>query len=153
MLGEIMPLHTNENYKKMIDKRSERSPLLKNCIFAFLIGGSLCLFGELLFLLYSYIGIEEKNAATLVTVSVIFLAALLTAVGLFDRIARYAGAGTLLPVTGFSNATVSPAMDAKYEGFIMGVGAKVFTVCGPVILYGTLASVLYGFIFYIFSLF
>lgn len=148
-----MGLHTNENYKKMIERRSEPSPVLKNCIFAFFSGGLLCFLGQWLFFLYSHLGLEEKVAGTLVTVSVILLGAALTAVGVFDRIARFAGAGTLLPVTGFSNAVVSPAMDARSEGFIMGVGTKLFSVCGPVIVYGTLASVLYGAIYYILSLF
>ncbi len=148
-----MSLHTNENYKKMIDRRNEPSPILKNCVFAFLFGGLLCFLGQWLFFLYSSLGLAEKEAGTLVTVSVIFLGAALTAAGVFDRIARLAGAGTLLPVTGFSNAVVSPAMDARSEGFIMGVGTKMFSVCGPVIVYGTLASVLYGAILFIVSLF
>ena len=147
-----MGLHTNENYKKMIDRRSKPSPSPKNCLFAFLIGGFLCFIGQWLFFLYSYLGLAEKEAGTLVTVSVIFLGASLTAAGIFDRIARFAGAGTLLPVTGFSNAIVSPAMDARSEGFIMGVGTKIFSVSGPVIVYGTLASVLYGAIYFLFSL-
>ncbi len=147
-----MSLHTNENYKRMIERRSEHSPTIKNCFFAFLVGGFLCFLAEWLFFLFSYLGLGEKEAGTLVTVSVILLGASLTAAGIFDRIARFAGAGTLLPVTGFSNAIVSPAMDARSEGFIMGVGTKIFSVSGPVIVYGTLASVLYGAIYFLFSL-
>ncbi len=148
-----MSLHTNENYKKMIEKRNKPSPVLKNCILAFFCGGLLCFLAQWLFFLYEHLGLAEKEAGTLVTVSVIFLGAALTAAGIFDRIARYAGAGTLLPVTGFSNSVVSPAMDARSEGFIMGVGTKIFSVSGPVIVYGTLASVLYGAILFIYSLF
>lgn len=148
-----MSLHTNEYYKQMIKRFSKKSPCLKNCICAFLVGGFLCFLGQWLFFLYSHLGMDEEGAGTLVTVSLIFLSAALTAVGVFDRIARFAGAGTLLPVTGFANAMVSPAMDAKSEGYVMGVGNKLFTVCGPVIAYGLLASVIYGAIVWIVSLF
>lgn len=148
-----MRLHTNENYKKMIKERSTPSPIFKNCLYAFLSGGFLCFAAQWLFFLYSYLGLSQKASGTWVTVSVILLGALLTATGIFDRIARLTGAGTLLPVTGFSNAVVSPAMDAKSEGFIMGVGTKIFSVCGPVIVYGTLASVLYGAVLFFLSLF
>ncbi len=148
-----MSLHTNENYKQMIKRFSPKSPCLKNCICAFLVGGFLCFLGQWLFFLYEHLGMEEESAGTLVTVSLIFLSAALTAAGLFDRIARFAGAGTLLPVTGFANAMVSPAMDARSEGYVMGVGNKLFTVCGPVIAYGVLASIVYGAILWIVSLF
>ena len=147
-----MSLHTNEYYKQMIKRFSKKSPCLKNCICAFLVGGFLCFLGQWLFFLYSRLGMDEEGAGTLVTVSLIFLSAALTAVGIFDRIARFAGAGTLLPVTGFANAMVSPAMDAKSEGYVMGVGNKLFTVCGPVIAYGLLASIIYGAIVWIVSL-
>ena len=109
--------------------------------------------GELLAALYSYLGASEKNAYILVTVSLIFIAALLTGLGVFDKIARHAGAGTLVPVTGFANAVVSPAIDTKSEGFILGVGAKIFTLAGPVILFAVLSGTLYGIIFYIADLF
>ena len=148
-----MSLHTNEEYKKMIKDFSPKSPCLKNCVCAFLVGGFLCFLGQWLFFLYEGFGMNEETAGTLVTVSLIFLSAVLTAIGVFDRIARFAGAGTLLPVTGFANAMVSPAMDAKSEGYVMGVGNKMFTVCGPVIVYGVLASAVYGVILFIVSLF
>lgn len=148
-----MSLHENAAYEKMIKKFLPKSPCLKNCIFAFLIGGFICFLSQWLFFLYMHFLADEEIAGTLVTVTLIFLASLFTAIGIFDCIAKRAGAGTLLPVTGFANATVSPAMDAKSEGFVMGVGSKVFTVSGPVIFYGTLASILYGVIFYIASLF
>ena len=144
-----MSLHTNEKYKKMIKDFSPKSPCLKNCVCAFLVGGFLCFLGQWLFFLYEGFGMNEETAGTLVTVSLIFLSAVLTAIGVFDRIARFAGAGTLLPVTGFANAMVSPAMDAKSEGIILGVGAKIFTVAGPVLLYGTLAGSIYGVIYWL----
>ena len=140
-------------YKKYAEQKAEKSPLWKDCFLAFLFGGGICLFGQGLFSLYAFLGCSEKTAGILVSVTLIFLAALFTGIGIFDRIARIAGAGTLVPITGFANAMASPAIDAKAEGWILGVGAKTFNVAGPVILYGTLASVLYGVIYYIFGLF
>lgn len=138
--------------KQLIDKHSPASTKIKNSCLAFLFGGLICTLGELLFMLYSYLGFDEKNCGMLVTVSLIFIAAILTAVGIFDRIARHAGAGTLVPVTGFSNAVVSQAMDAKSEGYVLGVGAKIYTVAGPVILYGLLSGVIYGVIYYVYRI-
>lgn len=134
--------------KELIKKHSPSSTLFKDCILAFIFGGFICCIGEALLLLYSSLGADEKTAGTLVTVSLIFLASVLTAFGIFDNIARYAGAGTLVPVTGFSNAVTSQAMDAKSEGYVMGVGAKIYTVAGPVILYGLLSGAIYGVIYY-----
>ena len=138
-----------EEYAALVKKRAARSPVLKNCLFAFLTGGTLCLAAQGLSRLYASFGWEEKVAAPAVTVTMIFFAALLTLFGVFDRIARFAGAGTLLPVTGFANAVVSPAMDNKSEGYVMGVGAKMFTVAGPVIVYGAAAAVLYGILYWV----
>ena len=148
-----MSLHENAAYQQMIQKFLPKSPCLKNCAFAFLFGGLICFLSQWLFFLYVHFLSDEELAGTLVTVTLIFLASLLTAIGVCDRIAKRAGAGTLLPVTGFANATVSPSMDAKSEGFVLGVGSKVFTVSGPVIFYGTLSSILFGVIFYMASLF
>lgn len=136
--------------KSLIKQFSPGSSILKNSLLAFLFGGAICVIGQLLSLLYSYLGLDKKTAGTLVTVTLIFLAALLTALGIFDKIARHAGAGTLVPVTGFSNAVVSQAMDAKSEGYVLGVGAKIYTVAGPVILYGLLSGTVYGLIYYIY---
>lgn len=133
----------------LIEKHSPRSPLFKDLSLAFLFGGLICAIGEGLFLLLDYFKVDEKSAGLTVTVSLIFLAALLTALGLFDNIARYAGAGTLVPVTGFSNAVVSEAMDSASEGIVLGVGAKIFTVAGPVILFGITSGVIYGIIYYV----
>lgn len=142
-----------EEYKKIIKELSPKSKVLKNSAKAFLFGGLICLIGELLASLYFYLGASEKNAYLLVTVSLIFLASLLTGLGVFDKIARHAGAGTLVPVTGFANAVVSPAIDTKSEGYILGVGAKIFTVAGPVILFAVLSGTLYGVIYYLTGLF
>ncbi len=143
----------DKTYKKYVEKRATKSNLPSDCAKAFLVGGLICIIGQGLFDLYSALGMTEENVKSLVPTSLIFLAALLTALNVFDNIAKFAGAGTLVPITGFSNAVVSPALDTKAEGFILGVGAKIFTVAGPVILYGTLASVIYGVILYIVRLF
>ena len=138
-----------QTYKKYVKARSPSSPLLKDMLFAFLIGGSICSLGEGLYDLYLYFKIEEENVKTLVPITLVFIAALLTGIGVFDSIAKYGGAGTLVPITGFSNAVISPALDDKSEGLIMGVGAKMFTIAGPVIVYGVISSVIYGIIYWI----
>lgn len=138
-----------QEYGKLVKRRAARSPALKNCLAAFTVGGEICAFGQCLIALYTAFGIDPKNASVLATVSLIFLSALLTGIGVFDRIARFAGAGTLVPVTGFANAVVSPAIDNKSEGLILGVGAKIFTVAGPVLLFGTIAGVVYGVVYFI----
>ena len=142
---------SKEEYKKYTESRAKRSPVLKNCFASFWVGGLICAFGQALFSLYSSLGADDKTSYTLVCVSLIFLAALLTGLGIFDTIARYAGAGTLVPVTGFANAVVSPAIDTKSEGLILGVGAKIFTVAGPVLLFSTLCGSIYGVVYYVFS--
>ena len=146
-------MKTKEEKKRLIEKHSPRSPLLKNCVSAFLVGGTVCLIGEGLLSLLLSLGLEQDDALPLVSASLILLAAVMTCLGVFDRIAKRAGAGTLLPVTGFSNAVVSEAMDSASEGLLLGVGAKIFTVAGPVILFGTAAGVLYGVIYYLLRLF
>ncbi|MGM9680819.1 MAG: stage V sporulation protein AC [Eubacteriales bacterium] len=142
-----------ESYKKFADQNAEKSPLLKDCVKAFLIGGLICLLGQALFTLYTECGLSEQTVKSTVSVSLIFLTALLTGFGLFDKIAKHAGAGTLVPITGFANSVVAPAIDNKAEGWILGLGAKIFIIAGPVILYGTLASAIYGAIYYICTLF
>ena len=141
----------NKEKQRLIIKHSPSSTILKNSLLAFIFGGFICAIGQGLLLLYSNLGADKKTAGTLVTVSLIFLASVLTALGIFDKIARYAGAGTLVPVTGFSNAVTSQAMDAKSEGYILGVGSKIFTVAGPVILFGLFSGVIYGVIYYFLS--
>ena len=143
-----------KQYKRYASSHAKRSPILKNCVRAFIVGGGICLFSEGLFSLFTLsLGLEEEVARTLCSVSLIFLAVLLTGLGVFDKIARFAGAGTLVPITGFANSVASPAIDSRAEGYVLGVGAKIFTVCGPVLLYGTLAGAIYGVIYWICSLF
>ncbi len=143
-----------KTYKKYAQAHAPKSPTIKNCIKAFLIGGTICLLGEALLQLYGEVFLLSKeDASALTSVSLVFIAILLTALGIFDRIAKHAGAGTLVPITGFANAVASPAIDAHSEGLILGVGAKIFTVAGPVLLYGMLAGAIYGVIYYICSLF
>jgi stage V sporulation protein AC len=142
-------VENNEYYKSLIKKHSGRSPILKNSAFAFLVGGFICFLGQWLFYFYSYLGIDEKNSYVLVTVTFIFISSLFTSLGFFDKIARHSGAGTLLPVTGFSNSVTSSAIDSKSEGYILGIGKGIFTVAGPVILYSTVSGTVYGIIYYL----
>lgn len=142
-----------EEYKQYVKKTAPKSPILKDCVLAYIFGGGICVIGQLLFDLYSNItSYEESKVYALVTMTLIFVTALLTGIGVFDNIAKYAGAGTLVPVTGFANSVVSPAIDTKAEGLILGVGAKIFTVSGPVILYGILSGVVYGVVLWVVSI-
>lgn len=143
----------NEEYVEYVEARAKKSPILKNCIFAFIFGGSICIIGQCFFDLYLYLGINTQDARALCSITLILLACILTGFGVFDNIARIAGAGTLVPITGFANAVCSQAIDTKSEGFILGVGAKIFSISGPVILYGTFSGTVYGVIYYIFTLF
>ena len=142
---------SKQNYSKMVKQSSPSSPIVKDSVKAFLIGGGICTLGQLLQELYLAV-LPEESAKTLVSVTLIFLSAFLAALGIFDKVAKHAGAGTLVPITGFANAVVSPAIEFKKEGFILGVGANMFKIAGPVIVYGTLASVIYGIIYWIISL-
>ena len=138
-----------QTYQKYVKKRAPKSPLLKDMLFAFLVGGAICAFAEGLYNIYLALKIEEESVRTLVPVTLVFLASFATGMGFFDSLAKHAGAGTLVPITGFSNAVISPALDDKSEGLVMGVGAKMFTIAGPVIVYGVVASVIYGVIYWI----
>ncbi len=143
-----------ETYKKYAEARAPKSPILKNCIRAFLVGGLICTIGQGFRDLYTKLcGMDMDDAGTMTAVSLVFIAVFLTGLGVFDRISKFAGAGTIVPITGFANAVASPAIDAKSEGWVLGVGAKIFTVAGPVLLYGTLAGAVYGVIYWIVSLF
>ena len=140
---------TETEYKQMYKKASPPSHKIKDFFMAFVVGGLICTLGQLLFELYATLGIIQEVSKMLVSVTLIFLAALLTALHLFNDIAKHAGAGTLVPITGFANAMVSPAIEFKAEGWVLGLGAKIFTIAGPVIVYGTVASVVYGLIYWI----
>jgi stage V sporulation protein AC len=139
----------NQAYQKFVKARAPKSPIGKDCLRAFLIGGVICAFAQALLEGLVALKMTEENARALVPVTLIFLAALLTGLGIFDDIAKFAGAGTLVPITGFANAVASPAIDDKSEGLVMGVGAQMFTIAGPVIVYGVLSSVLYGAIYWL----
>lgn len=140
---------TNQEYSEYVKKKTPNSTLLKNCIKAFLIGGLICAIGEGLMLLFANLGLDEETAAMFESVTLIFAAALLTGLDIYPKIAKHAGAGTVVPITGFANAVVSPALEAKTEGMVLGIGAKIFTIAGPVILYGTLASWVAGILYWI----
>ena len=144
---------TKKEYAALVEERAAPSPLPKNCLFAFLIGGGICLLGQLLLFLYTFLGLPEEVASTLCSVSLVFLSCLLTGLGAYAKIAKHGGAGTLVPITGFANAMTGPAIEFQREGFILGVGAKMFTIAGPVIVYGISASVVYGVIYWITTLF
>jgi len=144
---------TEREYGKLVKELSPNSPIRKDCLWAFLIGGIICTVGQLFLNLYTYLGLEKTDAGTATSMSLIVISALLTGLSVYDDIAKHAGAGTLVPITGFANAVVSPAIEFKTEGFILGVGAKMFTIAGPVIVYGLSASVVYGFIYWVTTLF
>ncbi len=140
---------SNKQYDEMVKKASPNSPIILDCIKAFLIGGAICCFGQLLFYIFRKSGMSLDESRSLVSIALIIITAILTGIGVFDKIAKHAGAGTIVPITGFANSVVSPAMEFKSEGFIMGTGASIFKVAGPVILYGTTAASLYGLIYFI----
>ena len=141
---------TNKEYGEYVNGKSKPSPILKNLIWAFVIGGLICTVGQGLLNLYKKAGLTAEDAGSAVSMTLIFAAALLTGLGLFDKLAKQAGAGTLVPITGFANAMVSPALEFKSEGFITGTGAKLFTVAGPVLVFGISASILYGILLVLF---
>ena len=140
---------TNKEYCEYVAGREKRSPCLRNSVFAFLSGGLICVIGKALGDLYVYIGISEDISKTLVSVTLIFFAGLCTGIGCFDKAARYLGAGLLVPITGFSNSITAPAIEFKSEGHVFGIGAKMFVIAGPVLVYGITASAVYGIIYYI----
>ena len=143
-----------KTYKKYTEARAPKSPLAKDCVWAFLVGGAICSAAEGLKSLYmTYLNMGDEDAGTLTSVTLVFLAVLLTGLGVFDKIAKRAGAGTLVPITGFANAVASPAIDSRGEGTVLGVGAKLFTVAGPVILYGIFAGAVYGVVYWLMTAF
>lgn len=144
---------TGKEYDEMTKKASPPSPKVMDIVKAFLIGGLICLIGQALNALYTMAGLSEKEVKAAVPITLIVLTAILTGIGVFDKIAKHAGAGTVVPITGFANSIVSPAMEFQSEGRILGTGAKLFTIAGPVIAYGCSAAVVYGLIIYIFGLY
>ena len=144
---------TNKEYQKLADSYAPQSPIGKDCFHAFWIGGLICVLGQLAINGYMALGMEKTNASTAASMSLVALSALLTGLSLYDDIAKVAGAGTLVPITGFANSISAPAVEFKTEGMILGTAAKMFTIAGPVIVYGVSASVVYGLIYWIITLF
>ena len=144
---------SKDEYSKMADKASPNSPILLNCVKAFLIGGLICTFGQLLNLIFQKAGLGENEIKIATPCIIIIITAILTGIGIFDKIARHAGAGTIVPITGFANLVVSPALEFKHEGMVLGTAAQMFSIAGPVLVYGIGSSVLYGIIIYIFKLY
>ena len=140
---------TEKEYGKFVESLAPKSPIWKDCLNAFLIGGLICTLGQLIMNGFLALEMEKTDASCATSMTLVVLAALLTGLSVYDDIAKFAGAGTLVPITGFSNAVSAPAIEFKTEGFILGVGAKMFTIAGPVIVYGTVASVVYGIIYWI----
>ena len=144
---------TRTEYQQMAETVSPKSKVLRNCVMAFLVGGAICALGQALTTLFLSIDLPEKTAKAFVSISLIALSAIMTGLKVYDKIAKHAGAGTLVPITGFANSIVSPAMEFKSEGYIMGIGAKMFSIAGPVLVYGTCASIIYGLILFLFKMY
>ena len=140
---------TEKQYGELVKEMSPKSPIWKDCIKAFCVGGAICALGQLFMNLYGNLGLEKQDAGTLASMTLVALSALLTGLSFYDDIAKHAGAGTLVPITGFANSIAAPAVEFKTEGFVLGVGGKMFTIAGPVIVYGVSASVVYGLIYWI----
>ncbi len=142
-----------KSYDQLAKSKTPSSPTWKNCIWAFVIGGLICVIGQVIVNFAKSQGADQKTASTLASCTIVFLGALFTGLGLYDKLAKHAGAGTVVPISGFANSIVSPAMEFKSEGLVMGVAAKMFVIAGPVIVYGVVSSVLYGLIYWFFTLF
>jgi stage V sporulation protein AC len=141
---------TEKEYEKLVNGVMPKSPIWKDCIWAFVVGGLICVLGQAFINWYGSIGLEKTDASTAASMTLVAISALLTGLSVYDNVAKFAGAGTLVPITGFANAVAAPAVEFKTEGFILGVGAKMFTIAGPVIVYGISAGVLYGLIYWLF---
>ena len=144
-------INSKEEYQEYVDQKSPNSPILKNCFNAFWVGGLICSIGQIIFEICKTRGIEDQISYTIVSILLIFISAFLTSLNIFNKIGKFAGAGSLVPITGFANSIVSPAMEYKSEGYVMGVGAKMFTVAGPVLVYGISSSIIVGIIYIIFN--
>ncbi len=144
---------SNAEYSRYVDSLAPKTKSLKNCVNAFLAGGLICCLGQVLMNVFKSMGLDETTAGAFVSISLVLLSAILTGLAVYDDIAKFAGAGTLVPITGFANSVVAPAVEFQTEGMILGTAAKMFTIAGPVIVYGTVASVVYGLIYWITTLF
>ena len=145
------PLETKQTYQKYVDKKSPNSPILKNCFNAFWVGGLICTLGQIILNICKSRGLSQDISGTIVSIILIGISAFLTGLNIFNKIGKFAGAGSLVPITGFANSVVSPAMEYKSEGYVMGVGGKMFTVAGPVLVFGISASIIVGIIYLIFN--
>ena len=145
------PLNTQKDYQNYVNQKSPNSPILKNCILAFLIGGLICSIGQIIMDFCIFRGLSETTSSTVVSILLISLSAFLTSLNLFNKVGKIAGAGSLIPITGFSNSIVAPAMEYKSEGYVMGVGAKMFTVAGPVLVYGISSAIVVGLLYLVFN--
>ena len=143
---------TEKQYDALVKEMSPPSPLGKDSLLAFLVGGAICCLGQVFLNWYSSLGLDKDMAGTAASMSLVALSALFTGLSLYDDLAKHAGAGTLVPITGFANSIAAPAVEFKTEGFVLGVGAKMFTIAGPVLVYGTAASVVYGFIYWLWKM-
>ena len=143
---------TEKQYDALVKEMSPPSPLGKDSLLAFLVGGAICCLGQVFLNWYGSLGLDKDMAGTAASMTLVALSALLTGLSVYDDIAKYAGAGTLVPITGFANSIAAPAVEFKTEGFVLGVGAKMFTIAGPVIVYGLAASVVYGFVYWLFTI-
>ena len=144
---------TEKEYAQLVKQMSPKSPIWKDCLMAFVVGGAICTLGQVFINWYSSMGLEEQEAGTAASMSLVALSALFTGLSLYDDLAKHAGAGTLVPITGFANAIAAPAVEFKTEGMILGTAAKMFTIAGPVIVYGISASVVYGLFYWLATLF
>ncbi len=145
------PIETKKQYQDYVDKKSPNSPIIKNCFNAFWVGGLICSIGQIIFDFCKFRGMDTQMSSTIVSIILIGISAFLTALNVFNKIGKFAGAGSLIPITGFANSIVSPAMEYKSEGYVMGVGGKMFTVAGPVLVYGISASIIVGIVYLIFN--
>ena len=146
----MKPLDSQKSYQEYVDQKSPNSPILKNCLNAFWVGGLICSIGQIILDICKYKGLDTQLSGTVVSIILIGISALLTSLNIFNKIGKFAGAGSLVPITGFANSIVSPAIEYKSEGYVMGVGGKMFTVAGPVLVFGISTSIIVGILYFIF---
>lgn len=147
----MQPIETHKKYQEYVDKKSPNSPILKNCFNAFWVGGLICTFGQIISLICKARGFDEATSGTIVSIILIAISAFLTGLNMFNKIGKFAGAGSLVPITGFANSIVAPSIEFKSEGYVMGVGSKMFTIAGPVLVFGICTSIIVGIVYLIFN--
>ena len=147
----MKPIETQKKYQEYVDKKSPNSPILKNCFNAFWVGGLICTIGQIIMQICKTSGLDEATSGTIVSIILITLSAFLTSLNIFNKIGKFAGAGSLVPITGFANSIVAPSIEYKSEGYVMGVGSKMFTIAGPVLVFGICSSIIVGILYFIFN--